>query len=402
MFAALIQLHSVLNGKTLDWKYDTRFPTTADLRRRAQKRLPGFAFEYLDGGCNEDQNMHKNVADLATVELKPHYLSDFSGSSLQTELFGQVYDAPFGIAPVGLQGLMWPNAAEILAKAAFDHNIPFVLSTVTTANIERVAELTNGSAWFQLYHPAEKSLRDDLLKRLQASQYQVLVITCDVPTLGFRPRDIKNGLSMPPKMTLKNILQMIGKPKWALYTLRHGQPQFKNIQPYIPQGLNLKHLGLFMKKTFAGRVDEEKIAPIRDIWKGKLVLKGVESTFDAEMAIRLGADGIIVSNHGGRQLEVAPSSIRSLITLAPQYAGKIKIMMDSGLRSGPDIARALASGAEFTFLGKTFMYGVGALGAKGGHHTISMLKAQLQQIMEQLCCEKVRDLPKHLVRDFGR
>jgi L-lactate dehydrogenase (cytochrome) len=181
----------------------------------------------LDGGCNEDVNLYKNTTELREVELKPYYLTRHISSDMKTELFGHVYDAPFGIAPVGLQGLMWPNAPEILSRSAFQHNIPFVLSAVSTASIERISELTEGKAWFQLYHPAEDRVRDSIIKRADAAQCPVLVILCDVPTFGYRPRDIRNGLAMPPKITLKNILQIMGKPEWALKTLFHGQPHLK-------------------------------------------------------------------------------------------------------------------------------------------------------------------------------
>ena len=175
-------------------KINTKYPSIDDLRAKAQKKIPKFAFEYLDGGCNEDVNLHRNTSELREVQLKPNYLRDHAGSSQKTTLFGIEYDAPFGIAPVGLQGLMWPNSPEILAKAAFEHNIPFVLSTVSTSSIERISEITEGNAWFQLYHPAEDRLRDDLIKRAEAAECPVLVILCDVPTFGFRPRDIRNGL----------------------------------------------------------------------------------------------------------------------------------------------------------------------------------------------------------------
>ncbi|WP_282030780.1 alpha-hydroxy acid oxidase [Winogradskyella eximia] len=378
-------------------KINTKYPSITDLRLRAKKKIPKFAFEYLDGGCNEDVNLHRNTSELREVQLQPNYLKNHSGSSLKTSLFGIEYDAPFGIAPVGLQGLMWPNSPEILAKAAFKHNIPFILSTVTTTSIERACELTEGKAWFQLYHPTEDRLRDDIIKRAEAAHCPVLVILCDVPTFGFRPRDIRNGLAMPPKMSVKNILQILGKPHWALETLKHGQPSFETLKPYMPKGLDLRQLGKFMDQTFSGRLNEEKIKPIRDMWKGKLVLKGVASEHDTEEAIRLGLDGIIVSNHGGRQLDAGQSTIKPLKTIAQKYGDKIEVMMDSGLRSGPDVARALASGAKFTFLGRSFMYGVSALGKKGGDHTISLLKTELQQVMEQINCEKTADFPNFLI-----
>ena len=374
-----------------------RYPSVDDLRSRAKAKIPKFAFEYLDGGCNNDVNLKKNTSRIRDVELKPKYLVDYTPATLKTELFGHQYDAPFGISPIGLQGLMWPKSPEILAKAAFDHNIPFVLSTVTTASIESISEITEGRAWFQLYHPAQERVTKDILKRAEAAQCPVLVILADVPSFGYRPRDIRNGLSMPPKMTVSNIVSAMKRPHWALNTLINGQPSFETLKPYMPKNLNLNQLATFMDATFSGRLDEDKIKRIRDLWKGKLVLKGAESIDDVEIAYRLGLDGVIISNHGGRQVDVGQATIDSLKSIAPIYKNKLKIMMDSGIRSGPDIARSLASGAKFTFMGRSFMYGVSALGNKGGDHTISLLKTELQQVMEQLCCENVEDLPKHLL-----
>ncbi len=383
----------------MELKYDARFPSVDDLRTQAKKRIPKFAFEYLDGGCNEDVNLIRNTAEIRDVELVPQYLTVHHGSDMRTELFGHVYDAPFGVAPVGLQGLMWPKSPEILARAAFEHNIPFVLSTVSTSSIETIAKITEGRAWFQLYHPAEDRVRDDIIQRAEKAGCPVLVILCDVPTFGYRPRDIRNGLAMPPKMSIKNILQILGKPNWAIQTLLAGQPNFETLRPYMPKGLNLKQLGAFMDQTFSGRLNEEKIKPIRDMWPGKLVLKGVASEVDAQRAIELGLDGLIVSNHGGRQLDAGQSAIKPLTTIAEKYGDKITVMMDSGIRSGPDIARTLASGAKFTFMGRAFMYGTAALGNQGGTHTISILKRQLQQVMEQICCEETKDFPNHLAAE---
>ena len=374
-----------------------RYPSIYDLKKRASERTPAFAFEYLDGGCNEDVSLHRNTKEIRDVQLEPRYLRNYGESNPKTTLFGQSYDAPFGIAPVGLQGLMWPNSPEILAKASLRHNIPFILSTVTTMDIERASELTEGKAWFQLYNPVEETIRTDIIKRAAAAQCPVLVLLSDVPTFGYRPRDFKNHLALPPKMTLRNILQVFGKPNWALQTLKYGIPSFNTLKPYTPDGLNLRQLGAFMDRTFSGKLNAEKIKPVRDQWKGKLVLKGVASERDTEDAIAMGFDGIIVSNHGGRQLDASASTIKVVQNLQAKYADKIEIMMDSGLRSGPDIARAMASGAKFTFLGRAFMYGVAALGNKGADHTIDILKTQFKQVMDQLCCEKVSDLPDHLI-----
>jgi len=375
-----------------------RYPSVDDLRSRAKAKIPKFAFEYLDGGCNNDVNLKKNTSRIRDVELKPKYLIDYTPATLKTELFGHQYDAPFGISPIGLQGLMWPKSPEILAKAAFDHNIPFVLSTVTTASIESISEITEGRAWFQLYHPAQERVTKDILKRAEAAQCPVLVILADVPSFGYRPRDIRNGLSMPPKMTVSNIVSAMKRPHWALNTLINGQPSFETLKPYMPKNLNLNQLATFMDATFSGRLDEDKIKRIRDLWKGKLVLKGAESIDDVEIAYRLGLDGVIISNHGGRQVDVGQATIDSLKSIAPIYKNKLKIMMDSGIRGGADVARVMAHGADFTFMGRTFMYGVSALGKQGGNHTIAMLKAQLNQVMEQLSCADVHDLKDKLVK----
>ena len=372
--------------------FNRDYPAIEDLRKRAEKRMPKFAFEYLDGGCNEDVNLARNTAEIREVTMVPRYLVEYKESSLKTELFGHVYDAPFGVAPVGLQGLMWPKAPEILAKAAFAHNIPFILSTVTTASIERIAEITEGRAWFQLYHPARTEHRDDLLDRAHAAGVNVLVILCDVPSFGFRPRDIRNGLSMPPQMNLRNIIQVLGNLTWGIQTLKHGRPNFASLQPYMPGKLDLKALGGFMDRMFDGRLTEERIAQLRDRWKGKLVLKGVASLEDTEMAIKLGLDGVIVSNHGGRQLDAGESTIKPMTQIARAFGNQITVMMDSGIRSGVDVARTLSQGAAFTFLGRTFMYGVGALGKRGGDHTMHLLKTQLKQVMEQMSLENTKDL----------
>lgn len=378
--------------------YDPRYPSIEDLRKKAQKKIPGFAFDYLDGGCNEEINLRKNTDEIRQIEFKPRYIQPYSGAHLQTTVFGQTYEAPFGIAPVGLQGLIWPDAPRILAKAAYEHHIPFVLSTVSTATIEEIAEITEGEAWFQLYHPAEEQLRNQLLKRAADAGYKVLVILADVPTFGYRNKEIENGLSIPPRMTWRNVRQIMARPSWGIHTLLHGQPKFKTMLPYIPKGLNMHHLGLFMNSTFDGRLHEDRLKMLRDIWKDKLVIKGIAHEADVEKCIQIGLDGIIVSNHGGRQLDAGPSAIKTLQYLAPICKKRITIMMDSGLRSGPDIARALACGAEFVFLGRSFMYGVAALGKRGGTHTITILKRQLQQVIEQIGCEYVYQLPDFVLK----
>jgi len=378
--------------------YNTRFPAVEDLRRQAKKRIPKFAFDYLIGGCNEELNLARNENDFDNILLKPQYLQTSGEIDMSVELFGRHYSAPFGVSPIGLQGLMWPNAPEILAKAAAENDIPYILSTVSTSSIERIAEVSQGKAWFQLYHPTENKLRDDILRRLKEVECPVLVVLVDVPAFGLRYKEIKSGLSMPPKMNVANILQTFACPIWGIETLKHGIPSFATLKPYMEKGLDLAQLGQFMNRTFTGKVDVEKIRAIRDLWKGPLVLKGIATDEDMQAAIALGVDGVIVSNHGGRQLDASESSINSLIHLAanPDYKSKIKIMLDGGIRSGVDLARAHAVGSEFNFMGRPFMYGVGALGNAGGEHTINMFKAHLFQVMKQLSISKIDEFPKRL------
>jgi len=381
----------------VDDHFNSALPSVEHLRDRARRRMPGFAFDYLTAGCFSDINVARNTADIREVQLEPTYLDEFEGADQTTELFGETYAAPFGVAPVGLQGLMWPKACEFLAQAAQDHNLPFVLSTVGTASIEKIAEITEGRLWFQLYNPAEDELREKLLDRCEAAGVKTLVLLADTPTFAYRPKEIRNGLSIPPRMTLRNVFQMCTHPTWSLSQLFAGAPEFETMKPYIPKGLSMKHLGLFMNKTFSGRLNAERIKPIRDRWKGHLVIKGIVNPRDAKLAVKLGVDGLIVSNHGGRQLDAGESTIKPLPKIVEAVNGKAVVMMDSGIQAGPDIAAALASGAQFTFLGRTPMYGVCALGQYGGHHVFSMLKRQLQQVMEQLGCASIEDLSDHLI-----
>ncbi|WP_149524806.1 alpha-hydroxy acid oxidase [Sphingobacterium hotanense] len=387
-------------SKKILFKYNSKYPSVTDLKRKAKSRIPKFAFDYLEGGCNEELNLARNENDFDDILLKPQYLHVAGDIDMSVNLFGRTYAAPFGISPIGLQGLMWPNAPEILAKAAAKHDIPYTLSTVSTSSIERIAEVSDGKAWFQLYHPTEDRLRDDILRRLKDVECPVLVVLVDVPSFGLRYREIKSGLSMPPKMNIQNILQAMVCPAWGIKTLQHGIPSFATLKPYMEKGLDLAQLGQFMNRTFTGKVNVEKVKAIRDIWQGPLVLKGITTDEDMEAAIQVGADGVIVSNHGGRQIDAGESSIHSLMKLAsnPVYKEKIKIMLDGGIRSGVDLGRAYAVGSDFNFMGRPFMYGVGALGDEGADHTITMFKAQLYQVMQQLTLENITQFPGRLIR----
>lgn len=377
--------------------FDHRYPSVDDLRQAARRRIPGFVFDFLDGGCNEQVNLSRNTTELRDVELRPFYLRDRGPVSLDTELFGQTWGAPFGISPVGLQGLIWPGACEALARAATVRRLPFILSTCTTASLETIGGITGGKFWFQLYNPVDPAVREDLLSRAERAGCGVLVLLSDVPTFGYRHHDIRNQFAVPPRLTARTILQMILRPTWGTTMLRRGKPTLATLTPYMPANMDLRQLADFMDRTFTGRLTGDDLGRIRDRWKGKLVLKGVATAEDAEIAAARGLDGIIVSNHGGRQLDAGQSSIRALGDIVESVGTRMTVMLDSGIRSGPDIARAIASGARFTFLGRAFMYAAAALGDRGGDHAVEILSRQLLQVLEQLGCERVADLPRHLV-----
>ncbi len=381
--------------------FDAELPSVEHLRRRAARRVPRFAFEYLEGGCNAEVNLQRNTNELREVRLMPVYLQNYPGAKLETELFGKTYAAPFGVAPIGLQGLVWPDSCQALARAATEHQLPFILSTVGTGSIEEIGQILQekgGTGWYQLYHPAEDSLRDGLLDRAEAAGFSTLVALADTPTFAYRPKEIRNGLSLPPRMSLRNVWQMLQCPRWCFGQLRHGSPKFRTLERYLPPGLNLKHLGQFMNRTFSGRLSPERLRAMRARWKGPLVVKGIVNAEDARLALNFGADGLIVSNHGGRQLDAGESTLHSLQRLVEEFSGKTTLMLDSGIRGGPDLAAALASGAKFTFLGRSFMYGAAAMGENGGKQVMYMLKRQLQQVLEQLGCPTPAELPQHLIR----
>lgn len=385
-----------------EFNINTDYPSVEYLSVGTKRRIPKFVWDYLTGGCNDDLNVAKNTMDIRKVELMPYYLTEHTASNIKTTLLGREYDAPFGICPVGLQSLTWPGSAGFLASAAAKHNIPFILSTTTTLSIEQAAELTGSKFWFQLYYPTDNKITDDLLRRLNDAGCDTLVLLADVPSFAWRPKDIRNGFGLPIKMNLRNIWDLLMHPAWSLETLRQGTPVFHTMKKYMPDGINFKQLAQFMDQTFSGRLTTDKIKYIQDRWAGKIVIKGIASCEDTEKAIALGVDGIMVSNHGGRQLDAGPSSIKSLISIAERFKGEITIMLDSGVRTGPDIARVIACGADFVFAGRPFMFGCGALGCQGGDQVISILKREFQQVMEQLCCKAVPDLAQHLIMQRSR
>ena len=368
----------------------------ADLKKRAKRRIPKFAFDYIEGGCNSELAVKNNREALDGVFLRPEYMQTYSKPELGIELFGKQYSAPFGIAPLGLTGLVWPDASAMHARAAYKANIPFVLSTVSTISIEEAAKNAKDNFWFQLYPPADEEILDDMLDRLRKAGCQNLVVTVDVPTPSRRISAIKSGLAVPPKITVKSILESAIRPQWSLSTVIAGLPQFATLRPYIKDAKNIEDIATFIRVTLRDVVDESSLKTLRKKWQGNLIVKGISHVDDAIAVKDLGADGIIVSNHGGRQLDASLPPAETLSEIADVVGADLTVMADSGVETGVDIARYLALGAECVFAGRAFLYGVAAHGDLGAEHSIDLLRDELEQVMSQVHCGHPALMHQHL------
>ena len=350
-------------------KHQRRFPTIHYLRRGAQRRLPHFAYEYGDGGAGADSCIQRNWAALDAVQLVPRYGAMPKRPPIDVTLFGRRYAAPFGVAPIGAPVVMWPGADKALARAAQRARVPYTLGTVGGATIEEIAEIAPDVFWFQLYRFAnnDHAISLNLVKRAAAAGAHVLMLTLDSPVRTTRSREVVAGIGGGGvfRPNLRMIAGILTSPRWALALMRNGRPRFANIQPYAGEGSSLNDAIRFARKEMDGTFSWEEVARYRDRWKGPLVFKGILHPADAEQAVALGADGILVSNHGGRQIELLPPSIDCLPAIMKAVDGRATVLMDSGIRSGADVARALALGASAALLGKAFLWGLGALGDEG-------------------------------------
>jgi len=377
-------------------KIPKRFPSIPHMKAKARWHIPRFAWEYMVGGIGLEENVRRNSDDLQKVQFLPRYLSAAASPDIGTTLFGQSLDAPFGVAPIGLAGLQIPGCEVPIAKAARAHNIVHVLSTHATTSLEKIKPHAGPNGWFQLYPPNDPKMETDIIERAKRAGYEVLVVTVDIPGPTRRDRDIRNGLSVPPEFGLRNALHMMARPSWLLRLARHGIPHFENLEPYAPKGLSIKEFGEFLGKILAGHITPERFKRIRDQWPGKVIVKGVLDPEEAAEYLALGADGIVVSNHGGRQLDAAPSSI-SMLPLVRQRVGKDALVMcDGGVRSGLDIARMIALGANYVLMGRPFIFSIAAIGDPGPAHLIDVLKQELAGTMMQMGCSRLADLPKFL------
>lgn len=381
--------------------YNTNYPSLLDLKVRAKKRIPKFAFDFLEGGCTDENSLNRNQNDLQKVVLQQDFIRPaVREPNLKSSLCGMKFDAPFGISPVGFQGIIWPRMSLILAKAAKDYNIPYICPTSATQTLEHIAQISEGQALFQLYVPTNPDIRDHLILRLKDASYRALIITVDIASQSYRPRESKNGL-LPPRFKMRTVIDVMRCPKWSFNMLYHeGIPKFSNLLPYAmgENGFPKQSMAELRSSGLRGSTDFEDLKAIRDMWDGILIIKGVLSERDMQQCIALGIDGVIVSNHGARQLDNGQTSISVLPPLAEKYGDKIHINFDSGIQSGVNIASALASGANFAFAGRAFHYGVAALGVNGAGHTIEMFTKQLKQVLCQIGCDDVKNLPDYLIR----
>lgn len=351
-----------------------------DLRRVAERKVPRMFYDYVDSGSWTQTTYYNNETDFDRIKLRQKVLRNMDGRSLATTMIGQPVTMPVAIAPTGFTGMMWADGEIHAARAAEKFGIPFSLSTMSICSIEDVATHTAAPFWFQLYVMRDREFMKNLIARAKAAHCSALILTADLQVLGQRHKDIKNGLSAPPKPTITNLLNLMTKPEWCLHMLGTRHHTFGNIVGHVKGVENMSSLGAWTSQQFDPTLSWDDVAWIKDLWGGKLIIKGILDPDDAVMAVRSGADAIVVSNHGGRQLDGAASSISMLadIVQAVQaesgtHATSCEIFLDSGVRSGQDALKAIALGAKATMIGRAFLYGLGAYGEDGVRRALEII-----------------------------
>ena len=372
----------------------SRYPAIADLKARARRRIPWFVFEYLDSATGTEATQARNRRKLDEVLLMPSILHGEFTAELSATLMGRQYPLPFGVSPVGMSGLFWPDAERLLARAATAAGMPYGLSTVASRRPEDIAPCIDGNGWFQIYPPRDPAIRDDMLARARAAGFSTLVLTVDVPVASRRERQTRSGLTSPPRLTPRLMAQVARCPAWALGIARTGMPRMRLIDDYAGAVTGLgstEHAGYMLRTA----PDMGYLAALRDAWDGPLVVKGVLDARDVPALEAAGVDAIWVSNHAGRQFDAAPASIEALPAI--RAATRLPLILDSGVAGGLDILRAIALGADFVMLGRAWHYALGALGADGPAHLVDILARDLHANMGQLGARRLADLPGRLI-----
>ena len=363
---------------------DDQFPSVDALKKRARRRLPFFVWEYLDSATGRETVKSENRRGLDRIKFTTRVLRGDLKPELTVDLLGRRYDLPFGIAPVGMSGLIWPDAERHLARSAARHNIPYCLSTVASQTPEEVGPVVGNQGWFQLYPPQDPDIRRDLLARARNSGFHTLVVTVDLPVASRRERQRQAGLTIPPRITPSLIAQCMLTPDWSFTTLFNGIPSLKTVERYTKTERgqsSTAHAGYILRGKPPGW---DYFKALRGEWKGPLVVKGITHPDDAVMAADLGADAIWVSNHCGRQFDGSGAGIDDLPAVHAALNGRVPIIFDGGIESGLDIIRALSLGADFAMLGRGFHYGLAALGPRGADQVVNLLKADIVSNLGQL------------------
>jgi L-lactate dehydrogenase (cytochrome) len=369
-----------------------------DLRIIARRRVPSFAFTYLDEGAGADRGVLRNQQAFDRILLAPRRLRPASVEANAT-VFGRTYRVPFGAAPVGLANLAWPGTDLAVARLAAREGFPLVLSTAATTDIETMAAVAEGTTWFQLYPARDVAVTDDLMRRAEAVGIEVLVVTVDVPRSARRQRSIRQKVAVPFRFTPRVMMDIALRPRWAVSTLIAGSPQLRNFAPYMAS-TKVQYAGRMMAQFNKPDVEWSDIRHIRDRWKGKLVIKGIMDPSDAVDAGKAGADGVWVSNHGGRQLESLPATISVLNSIRGALPDQVAVFLDGGILSGESIAKALAHGADMVFCGRAFIYGAAAGGPAGVEKAFEILSQELLDTLAQIGCSTLGDLRRHLTQDM--
>jgi len=366
-----------------------------DLKRIYQRRVPRMFYDYCESGSWTEQTFRDNVSDFDQIRLRQRVAVDMSGRSTASQMIGQDVTMPVALAPVGLTGMQHADGEMKAAKAAHDFGVPFTLSTMSINSIEDVAEYTRQPFWFQLYTMKDEDYVRRLIQRAKDARCSALVITLDLQILGQRHKDLKNGLSAPPKLTPATIANLATKWRWGIGMLGAKRRHFGNIVGHVKDVSDASQLGAWTAEQFDPTLDWGKIGKLMEQWGGKVILKGILDAEDARMAAKLGADAIVVSNHGGRQLDGALSSIRVLPQILDAVGDDTEVYLDSGIRSGQDVLKAMALGAKGTMIGRAFVYGLGAMGQQGVTTALEVIQKELDTTMA-LCGErKVTELGRH-------